>query len=160
MVTLDARKSGPFKIGGDIEIHRLGFGAMRVTGPRIWGPPLDRAEAVRTLKRLPELGVDFVDTADSTGRRSLSSLSTRRCTLMTASSLRPRLGCGDLVPVHGMGRVGNTCANRPSKAGNGSGLSRSDSGSYTASIRECLATSSSAVKSLQDDGSHPSRWVE
>lgn len=67
MVTLDARKSGPFKIGGDIEIHRLGFGAMRVTGPRIWGPPLDRAEAVRTLKRLPELGVDFVDTADSYG---------------------------------------------------------------------------------------------
>ena len=67
MVTPDARKSGPFKIGGDIEIHRLGFGAMRVTGPRIWGPPLDRAEAVRTLKRLPELGVDFVDTADSYG---------------------------------------------------------------------------------------------
>ncbi len=67
MVTLDARKSGSFKIGGDIEIHRLGFGAMRVTGPRIWGPPLDRAEAVRTLKRLPELGVDFVDTADSYG---------------------------------------------------------------------------------------------
>ena len=67
MVTLDARKSGPFKIGGDIEIHRLGFGAMRVTGPRIWGPPLDRAEAVRTLKRLPELGVDFVDTANSYG---------------------------------------------------------------------------------------------
>jgi len=67
MVTLDARKSGSFKIGGDIEIHRLGFGAMRVTGPRIWGPPLDRGEAVRTLKRLPELGVDFVDTADSYG---------------------------------------------------------------------------------------------
>ena len=67
MVKLDARKSGSFKIGGDIEIHRLGFGAMRITGPRIWGPPLDRAEAVRTLKRLPELGVDFVDTADSYG---------------------------------------------------------------------------------------------
>jgi len=67
MVTLDARKSGSFKIGGYIEIHRLGFGAMRVTGPRIWGPPLDRAEAVRTLGRLPELGVDFVDTADSYG---------------------------------------------------------------------------------------------
>jgi len=67
MVKLDARKSGSFKIGGDIEIHRLGFGAMRVTGPRIWGPPLDRGEAVRTLKRLPELGVDFVDTADSYG---------------------------------------------------------------------------------------------
>jgi aryl-alcohol dehydrogenase-like predicted oxidoreductase len=67
MVRLDASKSGSFKIGGDIEIHRLGFGAMRITGPRVWGPPLDRAEAVRTLKRLPELGIDFVDTADSYG---------------------------------------------------------------------------------------------
>lgn len=56
-----------FKIGGDIEIHRLGFGAMRITGPRVWGPPLDRAEAIRTLKHLPELGIDFVDTADSYG---------------------------------------------------------------------------------------------
>jgi aryl-alcohol dehydrogenase-like predicted oxidoreductase len=67
MVKLDARKSGSFKIGGDIEIHRLGFGAMRITGPRVWGPPLDRAEAIRTLKRLPELGIDFIDTADSYG---------------------------------------------------------------------------------------------
>ena len=67
MVKLDARKSGSFKIGGDIEIHRLGFGAMRITGPRIWGPPLDKDEVVRTLKRLPELGIDFVDTADSYG---------------------------------------------------------------------------------------------
>ena len=67
MVKLDARKSGSFKIGGDIEIHRLGFGAMRVTGPRVWGPPIDRDEAVQTLKRLPELGIDFVDTADSYG---------------------------------------------------------------------------------------------
>ena len=67
MLKLDARKSGSFKIGGDIEINRLGFGAMRITGPGIWGPPADRAEAIRTLKRLPELGVNFVDTADSYG---------------------------------------------------------------------------------------------
>jgi len=66
-VKLDARKSGSFKINGDIEIHRLGFGAMRITGPRVWGPPLDMAEAIRTLKRLPELGIDFIDTADSYG---------------------------------------------------------------------------------------------
>jgi pyridoxine 4-dehydrogenase len=64
---LDARKSGSFIVGGDIEVHRLGFGAMRITGPRIWGPPLDRPEAIRTLKRLPELGINFVDTADSYG---------------------------------------------------------------------------------------------
>jgi pyridoxine 4-dehydrogenase len=64
---LDARKSGSFKIGGAIEIHRLGFGAMRITGPRVWGPPLDMAEAIRTLKHLPELRIDFIDTADSYG---------------------------------------------------------------------------------------------
>ena len=64
MVKLDAGKSGSFKIGGDIEIHRLGFGAMRLTGPGIWGPPADRAEALRTLKRVPELGINFIDTAD------------------------------------------------------------------------------------------------
>ena len=67
MAKLDARKSGSFKVGSDIEIHRLGFGAMRITGPRVWGPPPDMAEAIRTLKRLPELGIDFIDTADSYG---------------------------------------------------------------------------------------------
>jgi len=64
---LDAGKSGAFKIGGDTEIRRLGFGAMRITGPRVWGPPLDMAEATRTLQRLPELGINFIDTADSYG---------------------------------------------------------------------------------------------
>ena len=67
MNTLDAAKSGSFTIGGDIEVHRLGFGAMRITGDGIWGEPKDRAEAIRTLKRLPEIGVDLVDTADSYG---------------------------------------------------------------------------------------------
>jgi pyridoxine 4-dehydrogenase len=65
--TLDARKSGTFKVGDDITIHRLGFGAMRITGPGIWGEPEDRAEVLRTLRRLPELGVDFIDTANSYG---------------------------------------------------------------------------------------------
>jgi aryl-alcohol dehydrogenase-like predicted oxidoreductase len=62
-----AGKSGTFKIGGKIEVNRLGFGAMRVTGPGIWGPPKDHAESIRVLKRLPELGVDFIDTADAYG---------------------------------------------------------------------------------------------
>src|SRR5262249_37786928 len=74
---MDASKSGSFKIGGDIEVHRLGFGAMRITGPCIWGPPLDRSEAIRTLKRLPELGIDFVDTADSCGPDISEQLITR-----------------------------------------------------------------------------------
>jgi len=67
MSTLNAGKSGSFKIGGDIEIHRLGFGAMRITGDGIWGEPKERAETLRTLKRLPEIGVNFVDTAASYG---------------------------------------------------------------------------------------------
>ncbi|HAH66087.1 MAG TPA: oxidoreductase [Rhizobiales bacterium] len=67
MAKLDARKSGSFKIGGGINVNRLGFGAMRITGPGIWGPPTDKAEALRTLKRVPELGIDFIDTADSYG---------------------------------------------------------------------------------------------
>src|SRR5476649_2498108 len=56
-----------FKIGGEIEVNRLGFGAMRITGRGIWGQPEDRAEAIRTLRRLPELGINLIDTADSYG---------------------------------------------------------------------------------------------
>jgi pyridoxine 4-dehydrogenase len=56
-----------FKIGGDLEVNRLGFGAMRITGQGQWGEPEDRAESLRTLKRLPELGVNLIDTADSYG---------------------------------------------------------------------------------------------
>jgi aryl-alcohol dehydrogenase-like predicted oxidoreductase len=62
-----AAASGQFKIGGVRTIHRLGFGAMRITGRGIWGEPADRAEVLRTLKRLPQLGVTFVDTADAYG---------------------------------------------------------------------------------------------
>jgi pyridoxine 4-dehydrogenase len=56
-----------FRIGGELEVHRLGFGAMRLTGPGIWGPPGDPDECRAVLRRVPELGVDFVDTADSYG---------------------------------------------------------------------------------------------
>jgi len=65
--SITAAKSGSFRIGGTTSIHRLGFGSMRITGPGIWGPPPDRAEVLRTLKRVPELDIDFVDTADSYG---------------------------------------------------------------------------------------------
>jgi pyridoxine 4-dehydrogenase len=56
-----------FTIGGDLEVHRLGFGAMRITGPGIWGPPDDPEEAKRLLRRVVELGIDLIDTADSYG---------------------------------------------------------------------------------------------
>src|SRR5579875_3214244 len=56
-----------FRLGGDLEIHRLGFGAMRITGKGIWGEPKDREDARRVLRRAVELGVDFIDTADSYG---------------------------------------------------------------------------------------------
>ena len=65
--TPSATASGQFKIGGDLSVNRLGFGAMRITGPGIWGEPEDREEALAVLKRLPELDVDFIDTADSYG---------------------------------------------------------------------------------------------
>lgn len=56
-----------FTIGGDLTVNRLGYGAMRITGKGIWGPPQDKEEAIRVLKRLIELGVNFIDTADSYG---------------------------------------------------------------------------------------------
>lgn len=60
-------RAGHFAIGGDMSVVRLGFGAMRVTGKGIWGEPEDRAESLRTLRRLPELGINLIDTADSYG---------------------------------------------------------------------------------------------
>jgi pyridoxine 4-dehydrogenase len=62
-----AQASGTFTLGGDLTVNRLGFGAMRLTGPGVWGPPADRDEAVRVLRRAVELGVNFIDTADSYG---------------------------------------------------------------------------------------------
>ncbi len=67
MADINAAASGSFKIGGDLEVHRMGFGAMRITGEGIWGEPADPAEARRVLKRVPELGINFIDTADSYG---------------------------------------------------------------------------------------------
>ena len=62
-----ASSSGTFTIGGDLEVNRLGYGAMRIVGDGVWGPPRDRDEVLRVLARLPGLGVDFIDTADSYG---------------------------------------------------------------------------------------------
>lgn len=60
-------QSGTFHIGGDLPVHRLGFGAMRITGDGIWGEPRDHDEVIRVLRRALELGINFIDTADSYG---------------------------------------------------------------------------------------------
>src|SRR5258708_655489 len=66
MNSMGASASGQFLIG-EIAIHRLGYGAMRITGPGVWGAPTDRKAALATLRRLADLGVNFIDTADSYG---------------------------------------------------------------------------------------------
>src|ERR1700759_186386 len=63
----DAAGAGTVTLGGDLTVNRMGFGAMRITGTGIWGEPADRPEAVRVLRRAVELGVEFIDTADSYG---------------------------------------------------------------------------------------------
>jgi len=65
--TISASSAGTINLGGDLTVNRLGYGAMRITGNGVWGPPKDRAEALRVLKRAVELGVNFIDTADSYG---------------------------------------------------------------------------------------------
>ncbi|MCW2713210.1 MAG: aldo/keto reductase [Frankiales bacterium] len=65
--TTPVTASGTFALGGDLPVHRLGYGAMRITGKGIWGPPADLETARQVLRRAVELGVDFIDTADSYG---------------------------------------------------------------------------------------------
>lgn len=67
MTSFSAAQSGQFRLGGERAINRLGFGAMRITGRGVWGEPADPAESLRTLRRTRELGIDFIDTADSYG---------------------------------------------------------------------------------------------
>jgi aryl-alcohol dehydrogenase-like predicted oxidoreductase len=62
-----AQRAGEFSIGNDLRVTRLGYGSMRLTGKGVWGPPADRAEAISVLRRAVELGINFIDTADSYG---------------------------------------------------------------------------------------------
>jgi pyridoxine 4-dehydrogenase len=65
--TLPAAQAGTITLGGDLTVNRMGYGAMRITGKGIWGPPEDRDAALATLRRTVELGINFIDTADSYG---------------------------------------------------------------------------------------------
>src|SRR5437773_755755 len=65
--TRPAARSGTFAIGGNLPVHRLGYGAMQLTGPGVWGEPADRAQAIAVLRRAVELGINLIDTADSYG---------------------------------------------------------------------------------------------
>ena len=67
MTSTSSDQSGTFALGGDLTVNRLGYGAMQITGDGVWGEPRDREEAVRVVRRAVELGVNFIDTADSYG---------------------------------------------------------------------------------------------
>src|SRR5438445_2902658 len=108
--TLSAASSGTISLGGELTVHRLGFGAMRITGDGIWGPPKDPAAAIAVLRRAVELGVNFIDTADSygpnvseeliaealapypKGRHQVSEI--RRCQALTQDKCQPALKAG------------------------------------------------------------------
>jgi aryl-alcohol dehydrogenase-like predicted oxidoreductase len=64
---ISASASGEYQLGGDLTIHRLGYGAMRITGDGIWGPPADKTAAIRVLQATQDLDINFIDTADSYG---------------------------------------------------------------------------------------------
>jgi pyridoxine 4-dehydrogenase len=94
-----AKSSGQFQLGGDTPVNRLGFGALRITGQGAWGEPENRDEAIRLLKRLPDLGVDFIDTADSYGPFVSEDLiaEARRGVVGLSSARLRRVGGTDLV---------------------------------------------------------------
>lgn len=75
--TLNAVAAGQLMLGGDLTINRLGFGAMRITGPGVWGNPADISTAVRVVRRAVHLGINFIDTADAYGPEVSESLLTR-----------------------------------------------------------------------------------
>jgi pyridoxine 4-dehydrogenase len=115
MLSPDATLAGTFAIGGDLVVHRLGFGAMRITGPDIWGPPLDVEEARRTIRRLPELGIDFVDTAEAYGPYISESCWPGNSRPMARSSSRPRAEIRGKDPRSGRRSVVPSSSSRASR---------------------------------------------
>jgi hypothetical protein len=118
---VNAKASGTFAIGGDLTVNRLGFGAMRITGDGIWGEPKDREGAKKVLRSAVELGVNFIDTADSYGPEVSEQLNRR-----SAGSLRQgRRDCDE---------GGSDAAGaKPMAARGSSGISHSTGGDEPAS---------------------------
>ncbi len=141
---INAAQSGRFKIGAAFEVNRLGFGAMRVVGKGIWGPPEDRAEALRTLSRLPDLGVDFIDTANSYGPDFSEELIREALHPYCAIHVATKGGLARTGPniwIPWAGR--NISSSKPIRAAGGSASRRSLSGNCIGSIRRCRPASSS-----------------
>ena len=106
--------STTFSLGGDLTIHRLGFGAMRITGSGIWGEPKDADSARKVLRRAVELGVDFIDTADSYGPEvSERLIGEALAPYKKASSSPPKAASPARVPMSGSpSAVPNTCSRK------------------------------------------------
>lgn len=111
-----AAAGGTLRLGDDLTVNRLGYGAMRLTGPGFWGEPTDPDEAVRVVRRAVELGVNFIDTADAYGPFSSDRIIRRRCTpTPTIWSSPPRSVSPAPAPTTGARwDAPNTCASRPS----------------------------------------------
>jgi pyridoxine 4-dehydrogenase len=144
MSSLGAGHSGTFKIG-NTTINRIGYGAMRITGRGVWGPPADRQAALATLRRLPELGVNFIDTADSYGPDVSEQLIREvlhpyKGLLIATKAGLTRPGPDQWIPN---GHPAYLIA-RPRAVSSGSASTRSISGSFTASTHTCRATNNSA----------------
>ena len=151
---MNAAQSGRFRIGGAFEVNRLGFGAMRIVGKGIWGPPEDRAEALRTLNRLPELGVDFIDTADSYGPDVSEELIREALHPYRRDPSSPPKAAGAHRPEQLDRRSAgpNISSSRRIRAAGGSASRRSSCGNCTASTRRCRAGEQfDAIKTLLKD---------
>ena len=134
-----AAAAGTIDVGGDLTVNRLGFGAMRITGPGIWGDPPSRDQAIATLRRVVELGINFIDTADSYGPEVSETL--------IAEALHPYPDDLVIATKGGLIRPGpnrweadgrRRTSARPARAAcDGSGWSRSRCTSSTAPTRRC-----------------------
>lgn len=135
-----------FKIGGELQINRLGFGAMRITGPGVWGEPADRSGAIATLKKLAELDVNFIDTADSYGPNiSEQLIHDALFPYPKNPSLRRRRASFAPDPTSGFRLAHPTISfNKRTPAASASASIKSHSGNSTESIQRSRVTSNSA----------------